>query len=90
MENQVLSFEEIKKLFPNEWVLLGNPEYSDDDLDVIAASVVAHNKDKKQLALNCPNWRKTFKTATCKFTGTFTKRVGVRTIGIMIRRDISE
>ena len=35
MENQVLSFEEIKKRFPDEWVLLGNPEYSDDDLDLL-------------------------------------------------------
>ncbi len=83
MENQVLSFEEIKKLFPDEWGLLGNPEYSDDDLDLLSACVVAHNKDKSDLALNCPDWRKSFGTATCVFTGTFPKR---HRSGILIQR----
>jgi hypothetical protein len=82
MENQVLSFEEIKKMFPDEWVLLGNPEYDDDDLMLLKATVVAHNKDKRELALNCPDWRKSFETATCVFTGTFPKRTRY-TIGIM-------
>jgi outer membrane receptor for ferric coprogen and ferric-rhodotorulic acid len=83
MENQVLSFEEIKKRFPDEWVLLGNPEYSDDDLDVLSAYVVAHNKDKSELALNYPSWRISFETATCVFTGTFPKR---HRSGILIQR----
>jgi hypothetical protein len=74
MENQVLSFEEIKRLFPDEWVLLGNPEYDDDDLILLNATVIAHNKDKRELALTCPDWRTSFETATCVFTGTFAKR----------------
>ncbi len=85
MENQVLSFEEIKKLFPDEWVLLGNPEYGEDHTPILFANVVAHNKDKRELALNCPDWRKSFKTTTCVYTGTFPPK---RTIGVMIRRNI--
>jgi hypothetical protein len=83
MENQVLSFEEIKKLFPDEWVLLGNPEYTDDYLKLISACVVSHNKDKSYLALNHPEWRKIYKTATCIYTGTFPKR---HRSGIFIQR----
>ncbi len=87
MDNQVLSFEEIKKLFPDEWVLLGNPEYGENHTPIISACVVAHNKDKRTLALTCPNWRESFDTATCVYTGTFPPR---RTIGVMIRREISK
>jgi hypothetical protein len=85
MENQVLSFEEIKKLFPDEWVLLGNPEYGEDHTPILFANVVAHNKDKRELALSYSGWRKSFKTATCVYTGTFPPK---RTIGVMIRRSI--
>ena len=69
-----MSFEEIKKLFPDEWVLLGNPEYSEDDLKLLSAYVVAHDKDKSYLALNHPEWRKVYNTATCVYTGVFPKR----------------
>jgi hypothetical protein len=85
MENQVLSFEEIKKLFPDEWVLLGNPEYGENYTPILSAHVVALNKDKRELALSCPDWRKSFNTATCVYTGTFPAK---RRIGVMIRRKI--
>ena len=73
MENQVLTFEEIKKLFPNEWVLLGNPEYTDDDSEIISAIVVYHAPDKRDIAASGINWKKTFETATMRYTGTFPK-----------------
>ena len=60
MENQVLSFEEIKKMFPNEWVLLGNPEYS--DTDILSGVVIMHNKDKGHIVINRPNWWDNFST----------------------------
>jgi hypothetical protein len=85
MENQVLSFDEIKKLFPDEWVLLGNPEYGEDHTPILFANVVAHHKDKRELALSRPDWRKSFDTATCVYTGIFPPK---RTIGVMIRREI--
>jgi len=53
MENQVLSFEEIKKLFPDEWVLLGNPGYT--DTDILSGIVIMHNKDKGHIISNRPN-----------------------------------
>ena len=88
MENEVLSFEEIKKLFPDEWVLLGNPEYSDDDLDIVSAVVLLHYRDKRELVENRIDWRKSYQTATCVFTGTFPKRKRY-TSGLMLLREIS-
>ena len=54
MENQVLSFEEIRKLFPDEWVLLGNPEYGENHTPILFANVVAHNKDKRETCFELP------------------------------------
>ena len=73
MENQVLSFEEIKKMFPDEWVLLGNPEYTDDNSEVISATVVYHAPDKRDIAASGISWKKTFERATMRYTGTFPK-----------------
>ena len=74
MENQVLSFEEIKKMFPDEWVLLGNPVYTDDDkMKVLFATVVSHAPDKRDIAASGVSWRKSFETATMLYTGTFPK-----------------
>ena len=72
MENQVLSFEEIKKLFPDEWVLLGNPEYT--NTEILSGIVIMHNKDKGHIVKNRPNWWDNFSTATTVFTGIFPKK----------------
>jgi hypothetical protein len=74
MENQVLSFEEIKRLFPDEWVLLGNPIYTDDDLGVISAIVIIHDKNKHELVKKRVNWREKYHSATTIFTGSFPQK----------------
>jgi hypothetical protein len=66
-------------------VLLENPEYGENHTPILFANVIAHNKDKRELALNYPDWRKSFNTATCVYTGTFPLK---RRIGVMIRRKI--
>ena len=74
MENQILGFEEIKKLFPDEWVLLGNPEHTDDDSEIVSGILIFHAKDKKEIAVQGIKWRENFETATLKFTGIFPRR----------------
>jgi hypothetical protein len=74
MENEVLSFEEIKKRFPDEWVLLGNPKYTDDDLDVVSATVILHDKNKYELVKKRVRWREMYHSATTVFTGSFPKK----------------
>ena len=72
MENQILSFEEIKKLFPDEWVLLGNPDFT--NTEILSGIVIMHNKEKMEIIKNHPNWRANFDTATTVFTGIFPKK----------------
>ena len=47
MKNQFLTFDEVKQLYPNEWVLLGNPEML--NTSIIGGIVLYHSKDKKEV-----------------------------------------
>jgi hypothetical protein len=74
MNQNALSIEQIKALFPNEWVLLGNPEYQ--DMKVLKGIVILHHKDKREPAYEARDkntWQKTFESATTIYTGEFPK-----------------
>ena len=62
-----LSIEEIKKQFPDEWVLLGNPITF--GAKVLSGFVVFHSKDKREIAYSQINWREQFQSAITIFTG---------------------
>jgi hypothetical protein len=49
--SQILTFEEIISLYPNEWVLIAYTEL-DEDLNVIQGEVLAHSPDRDQLYNN--------------------------------------
>ena len=44
------SIEKIKETYPDEWLVLGNPVMSDDGQQILAATVLYHNSDKRKLA----------------------------------------
>jgi hypothetical protein len=46
---QLLSITDIKALYPNEWVLLGNPIMDESKIDVISGIPLFHSKDKKEV-----------------------------------------
>jgi hypothetical protein len=70
---QPLTLEQIKTAYPNEWVLLGNPEIA--GANVLAGTVVFHSKDKREIAYSQIDWRAHFESAITVFTGvTPTKR----------------
>ena len=74
MDNRYTGFDELKKLYPDEWVLLGNPVYTDDDkMKVLSATVVYHAPDKRDIAASGVRWRDYFERATMVFTGEFSK-----------------
>ena len=62
-----LSIEQIKEQFPDEWVLLGNPETF--GAKVLSGIVVFHSKDKREIAYSHINWREEFQSAITIFTG---------------------
>lgn len=47
MNDRFIPFEKVKLMYPDEWVLLGNPEIT--DTKVLGGIVVYHSKDKKEV-----------------------------------------
>ena len=64
---EVLSFEEIKKMCPDEWVVLGNPVY--DGFKVVSGILILHGKDKRELAYAGRELVKKFESFAFRFTG---------------------
>ena len=46
---QLLNINYIKKLYPNEWVLVGNPIMDESKIDVLSGIPIYHSKDKKEV-----------------------------------------
>ena len=80
MENT--SIIEIKNLFPDEWVLLGNPTMDESQIDVISGVPIFHSKDKKEVCYLGRNMTDDFKTVTIIYAGNIKK---IRTNGILRR-----
>jgi outer membrane receptor for ferric coprogen and ferric-rhodotorulic acid len=45
----LMSFDEMKQQFPNEWVLVADPVYDEKDLDVVSGLPLLHGNDKKEV-----------------------------------------
>jgi hypothetical protein len=80
IESAVLNFEDIKKMYPNEWVLIANPEMREPNVQASIVSqlvrgiVLAHSKDKREIAYQSRPLKQGFKTYTCVFTGEIPKK----------------
>lgn len=70
MEN-VVNIAEIKNLYPNEWVLLGNPIMDESKLDVLSGIPLFHSKDKKEVCYIGRDKTASFDKITLIYTGTF-------------------
>jgi hypothetical protein len=44
------SIDDVKKSYPDEWILLGNPETDEQDQDILSGVVLYHSRDKRELA----------------------------------------
>ncbi len=80
MENTYLSFEEAKLLYPDEWLLLGNP--ITENTTVIGGILLYHSKDKKEVCYLGRDKTEGYDRIKLAYTG---KSKGVRKIGIMRR-----
>ena len=76
---QVLSIEEIRKQFPDQWVLIGNPEVKNSEIlepivyRILRGIVLLANKDKRELSLSTNETRQGYDSITCIWTGEFPK-----------------
>ena len=77
MDTDFISFDKIKKMYPNEWVLLGNPEMK--NTTVLGGVVLYHSKDKKEICYIGKGKIKNFSKVTIAFAGDLkqSRRVGI-------------
>ncbi len=72
---QIVSFEHIKALYPNEWVLIGNPELDEPEMEasivsqLLAGILLFHSKDRREMAVKGRELKKGFESTTCVYTG---------------------
>jgi hypothetical protein len=71
MGASIKNIEEIKSLFPDEWVLIGNPEMDQSELNVLSGIPILHSKDKKEVCYLGKSKTSGYKTITIIYTGTF-------------------
>ena len=65
-----VSMAKIKKRFPNEWVLIGNPVMDDDFLNVLSGVLILHSRDKREVVYFGREKAADYQTFTLVFTGT--------------------
>jgi hypothetical protein len=68
---QTIGISDIKDLYPDEWVLLGNPIMDDSKIDVISGIPLYHSKDKKEVCYIGRDKTAGFDKITLIYTGTF-------------------
>lgn len=68
---EFVNISDIKNLYPNEWVLIGNPIKTEDGVDFIAAIPIFHSKDKKEVCYIGREKTKGFDKISLIYTGNF-------------------
>ena len=62
-----LEIEQIKRLFPDEWVLIGDPTMNETGIQVLSGIVLFHSKDKREVAYFGREMVKAYKMYTLIF-----------------------
>lgn len=78
LNGQFLPIEEIRRLYPNEWVLLAEPRKK--GIEILGGTVLLHESDKRSMALRAKDLIRKYSHVTHFFTGDIPKRA---TIGLM-------
>lgn len=81
MELTFVPFDQLKKLYPDEWILLGNPEMQ--NTNVLGGTLIYHSKDKKEVCYIGREKTKEFSKVTIAFAGALKQ---ARKIGILKRQ----
>ena len=72
---EILTIEQIKAAYPDEWVLIGNPTLRDDNFvgpiirKLISGIVLYHSKDKRELGYKAAELTKNVQETACIYTG---------------------
>jgi hypothetical protein len=72
---EILSIDEIRALYPNHWILIGNPKLDDPDTNgsiiskLIEGIVLLASKDKREIGFKAKEVRSKVEKTACVFTG---------------------
>ena len=80
MDNSFVPIDELKKIYPDEWILLGNPEIK--NTNVLGGVVLYHSKDKKEVCYIGRDKTANYDTVTIAYAGNLKQH---RKIGILKR-----
>jgi hypothetical protein len=79
IKKETLSFSDIKRLYPDEWVLIGNPDLDDTPVlkavvqKVRSGVVLFHSKTKMDIALHAKEVKPGYDDFVCVYTGDMPK-----------------
>lgn len=79
LTTEKMDFETIQKLYPEQWVLIGEPEMTDPMLQASFRSnfkcgiVLLHGKDRFDIAHQAKNIKDQYTSVTLAFTGELPK-----------------
>ena len=82
MEDSYVSIEDAKVLYPDEWLLLGNPVSDKNGLRTLGGYILYHSKDKKEVCYLGREKTEGYDQITLEFTGEIKK---MRRLGLMRR-----
>ena len=74
-----ISFDEIKILYPDEWILIGNPEMDTPLLQTSIRNklksgvVLYHSKDRREIGYKAKEMRQGYKKVTLIYSGEIPK-----------------
>jgi hypothetical protein len=78
---QIISFSEMKRLYPDQWVLVGDPELENPEVNgsitskLVGGVFLYASKDKREIAYKAADLRRNVTTTVCIFTGEWPKSV---------------
>ena len=71
---EILTIQEIKAQYPEQWVLVGNPVLNEDFVGSVISKlltgvVLFGSRDRREIAYKAKDLRKGFESVTCIYTG---------------------
>ena len=72
---EILTISQIRMQYPDQWVLVGNPELKDFDVleaiinKLVSGIVLFASKDKREIAYKAKDLRQGYQSITCVYTG---------------------
>lgn len=72
---KTLTINQIRTDYPDEWVLIGNPDLGDPNVagsiisKLVSGIVLYHSKDKREIAYKATELTKDVERFTCVYTG---------------------